>query len=1567
MNVLTELFSTSLAQRIGWGLIHFLWQGAAVALGLAVILSLLGRRSARARWAASCGAMVLMAALPIATAMVVSVEATEQSQLPPSVAAEAPAQSPLPSDVVESPVEPESASIPLSEVALAQAPYEEATPSPPTPPASTTRGDLSTSVSWSRRFRDAICPVLPWAIVVWLAGVMVMLVWHVGGVVQIRGLRRRGTRAAGVAVQETFDRLLVRLRVRRSVRLLESVRVAVPIVIRWLRPVVLLPAGMMTGLTPRQLEAILAHELAHVRRWDCLVQVLQAAMETLLFYHPGVWWVSRQIRQESEQCCDDMAVGLCPDRAGYAHALAKVAELGAARKPAFAAAATGGKLMPRIRRLMRPDEAGSSSHAWPVIVALMAVVFASSMLLTIVQAQPATAPTGEDGKAARIAELIVQLGSEKYDDRERACRELVKIGQPAFKALREAANDKDIERAARAKTTLVEIRKRGYRFAIYLVAQPADLHQAEKTPLDKLQLEDEPLLSDDDVVGYDWDSHVLQLTKEAGARLAHLGYTARYDWHPPFVVTRGNQRRYLGTLWQNREAVLPRVPLIYFRLAEGARVGDNAIRIEPPPAPGAEDPRGDEQVRAGLTQLGRLRKAKGGGGNAEVPWGVAAGGLQCRLRLLTPTVAPHRAALLRDQEAYVVYELRNVSDKPIRLLPWSTPITRMFTTDFRVLGPDGKAAKYVGLCVSPVPPGHGSFLAIGPGQVLSQRAPLAYDFTSPGVYKVSTTKHADKQELKWFYGKDADALAKNPDRVWTGTLASNTVTMSVQAPAKPTGATPPARLRLQVYRLAMPAPDVDKLKKSLAGSTKNSPPWDPDLKRQGLVSDVGSVDLALTAGARLAVQKTFSTRRTTPMGPIMAAGRGQLEASIASAKLAANTPLGYDVTVEVSLTGLVSASRRGDPLPAGTVSPFKVKYVGRIAPGQPAQVFTKTGTDKCVYLVWLRLKAPARPATPPPATKPVGSRLSFRVAPAPSALTKTELASCRTWLKAGRIGFWWKEGRIAGLAGRMPSHAWLPLSADLAGAQGLVTGEFNGQKYVLVSDKPGQTVVRGEGKAAWGLTQVHVTRQGDRPAVGFEMDDGGAKLFAAFTKANVNTTIAVLVDGEVVSMPMLRAPLGKRGIITGRFTEQEVNALVKALKAGMPPARATASPVPWPVVAHSPTAGTLGAWLAGKEVIEVSFAGPHMELRKLRESLKIKMSADNFDFRLTPGEGGGVNRSFINVCMKVTPANVRSLLSLQDEMTALGYRLDPADTRIWSLEGDASARTNARKTVSPVLAATAKAIKTALPNVQCSPERPRKAMYLTGIKYEVPGTTTSGMIRINEITATKRWDLSAIPDQTIHLPRLGLMITAYYRPGRDTTKDASPARAVIRKAINAAVAPLLKLEGDTVRRHEQPVPQPVKAAEVVTPRDAKLAARRTADTRSGTNKITITADMTWSGEAAINGRVTVAEGVTLTIKPGTVVKITGGWDAKLIVSGRLDAVGTEDRPIRFEVGPKPSYWTGISFNGPKAGGVMEWCHLGNGGRATVTCHASSPTIRHCAFSGGGRHPLPGWLAGADRE
>ncbi|HEX5715815.1 MAG TPA: M56 family metallopeptidase [Thermoanaerobaculia bacterium] len=314
---MSEALSSPMTQAVGWALVHFLWQGALVAAGLAAGLALMKNRSASARYALGVATLAVLVVLPVVTAF--------RSYEPASSIKSAP-----------SPALPRVAG--------------EGAPAPAI-------GEVSS-------LRETVRPWMPSLLSVWLVGVALLSVWHLGGWIQVRRMTRRATRPVDEGWELALIRLRRRLGIEHAVMLLESATVPVPAVVGWLRPVILVPASAFAGLTPQQLEAILAHELAHVRRHDYLINLLQAVVETLLFYHPAVWWVSSQVRQERESCCDDLAVSVCGDRLGYARALAALEGL-RTPSPRLAMSADGGSLLRRIRRLAGiPETAGGAPVAW---------------------------------------------------------------------------------------------------------------------------------------------------------------------------------------------------------------------------------------------------------------------------------------------------------------------------------------------------------------------------------------------------------------------------------------------------------------------------------------------------------------------------------------------------------------------------------------------------------------------------------------------------------------------------------------------------------------------------------------------------------------------------------------------------------------------------------------------------------------------------------------------------------------------------------------------------------------------------------------------------------------------------------------------------------------------------------------------------------------------------------------------------------------------------------------------------------------------------------------------------
>ena len=330
------LAASVLARAVGLALVEFLWHGAAIGAISASVLFALRRASAQARYLVACTGLVLMAVLPVVT----TVGHLRAAAIAPPAGAEGAAP-------------PLASGMSMLDAAVG---------------GSSTRRTEATP-GW----RAWLEPRLPFVVLLWSAGVLVLGLHLFHGWLRVGRIRRRATPLASKRWPEAVRILACRLGVVRRLQLLESALVDVPAVIGFLRPAIVVPASVLAGLAPAHLEAILAHELAHVRRADYLFNVAQCVVEVLLFYHPAVWWVSRQIRLEREHCCDDLAATVCADRVTYAHALVSMEEL-RGRAPALAMAATGGQLLNRVRRLLDPGSARGPRLSGGLAMAVMLVV-----------------------------------------------------------------------------------------------------------------------------------------------------------------------------------------------------------------------------------------------------------------------------------------------------------------------------------------------------------------------------------------------------------------------------------------------------------------------------------------------------------------------------------------------------------------------------------------------------------------------------------------------------------------------------------------------------------------------------------------------------------------------------------------------------------------------------------------------------------------------------------------------------------------------------------------------------------------------------------------------------------------------------------------------------------------------------------------------------------------------------------------------------------------------------------------------------------------------------------------
>ncbi|WP_210520581.1 M56 family metallopeptidase [Hymenobacter terricola] len=358
MSTLENFVSPALTRALGWTLLHSLWQGALVAAVLAGALLLLRRQRAEVRYVASAGALGMVVALAgITFGLYFNAGAGNGGMLRPGTL----------QGTRVLPLKP--AGKPVANVSAAAGPIGQVTTeanvkSGPVAvvagrrlEAHSTPQPLSQALQTGLRYFDNHLPLL---VVAWLLGLLAMSLRMLGGLLYVQRLRRYRVRPLPAVWQERLAALAARSGIRRPVALLESALVQVPLVVGHLRPVILLPLGTVAGLSPAYLEAVLAHELAHVLRRDYLVNLLQTVAEVLFFYHPAVWFMANCVRAERENCCDDTATALVGgDPLRLARALTALAEWSQSAvvptAPRLALAAIGGRgaLLNRVRRLVQ--------------------------------------------------------------------------------------------------------------------------------------------------------------------------------------------------------------------------------------------------------------------------------------------------------------------------------------------------------------------------------------------------------------------------------------------------------------------------------------------------------------------------------------------------------------------------------------------------------------------------------------------------------------------------------------------------------------------------------------------------------------------------------------------------------------------------------------------------------------------------------------------------------------------------------------------------------------------------------------------------------------------------------------------------------------------------------------------------------------------------------------------------------------------------------------------------------------------------------------------------------------
>ncbi len=338
-----SFLNSPLVYSIALTLIHFLWQGALIALALKIALIFTSHQKSQLRYAFASGAMLLNFVIPLITFFIVyqnnALHLTSQLTV-----------------------------ISVTDIVYVKSLVDD---------------------TWYAN----IIQYLPYLTILWLSVISILSLKFLIELYSVNQLPKNNVLTPEAELLERFAALANKIGLPKAPKLLLSLDTHVPMAIGWIKPMVLLPVSMLTGLTPAQLDMLMLHELAHIRRYDYFVNFIQSLVEIILFFHPAVLWVSNQMRNEREYCSDDIAVKYSGDPVAYAHTLADTATLCNKHRnhsiPNMAMAASGGDLTQRVLRLVNEHHCASNNQAskWFASLAVLSMVLiaSSQQLITLLK------------------------------------------------------------------------------------------------------------------------------------------------------------------------------------------------------------------------------------------------------------------------------------------------------------------------------------------------------------------------------------------------------------------------------------------------------------------------------------------------------------------------------------------------------------------------------------------------------------------------------------------------------------------------------------------------------------------------------------------------------------------------------------------------------------------------------------------------------------------------------------------------------------------------------------------------------------------------------------------------------------------------------------------------------------------------------------------------------------------------------------------------------------------------------------------------------------------------------
>ncbi len=314
---LENLIPEALFNQIGWVIVHFAWQASLIALVTGIILFTLQRANANTRYIICCLALIVMIILPICTFM-----SNSHTTIQHYISASTEELSPI-----------EKKDVYWNGQMIG-----------------TQHRSHVISLSRWKIILNHVESNLSYITLGWFIGIALISTYRLIGFARLNGLIRKTRMALEPLWERKILKLIKRLNINQKIRIFQSPHIDVPAVIGWFKPILLVPVSFFTGMDNQTVESIIVHELAHIKRYDYLVNLIQMVIETLGFFHPAVWWLSKRIRTEREHCCDDWAVQTIGDKLIYVKSLVLLEET--KMRPKLIVAANGSDLFKRVTRIL---------------------------------------------------------------------------------------------------------------------------------------------------------------------------------------------------------------------------------------------------------------------------------------------------------------------------------------------------------------------------------------------------------------------------------------------------------------------------------------------------------------------------------------------------------------------------------------------------------------------------------------------------------------------------------------------------------------------------------------------------------------------------------------------------------------------------------------------------------------------------------------------------------------------------------------------------------------------------------------------------------------------------------------------------------------------------------------------------------------------------------------------------------------------------------------------------------------------------------------------------------------